>query len=402
MNTPDVLTVSQLNFYIKSIIDEDINLRTVFLCAEISNFTNHVKSGHFYLTLKDKNSSIKAVMFKMSAQRLKFIPENGMSVLVRGRISVFEKTGQYQLYIDDMQPDGLGSFNLAFEQLKERLSKEGLFDESFKKPLPSVPQKIGVVTSPTGAAIKDILNVLQRRFPCTQVILYPVQVQGEKAPIEIATALRDISQRNNVDVIILGRGGGSIEELWAFNDELVARAIFDCQIPVISGVGHETDFTIADFVSDLRAPTPSAAAELAVPSKLDEQKKINMINNLCYNLICSKINRDKERLGTLLSKSFMKSPLQLLDNRRMILDSYNEKINNLISNSITDSKYKFSILVNKLDALSPLKVMLRGYSITTKENDIVKSVNDIEVGDSLKIKLSDGYTLCEVKNKERV
>ncbi|NCC87231.1 MAG: exodeoxyribonuclease VII large subunit [Clostridia bacterium] len=402
MKSPDVLSISQLNFYIKSIIDEDINLRTIFVCAEISNFTNHIKTGHFYMTLKDGKSSIKAVMFRLNAQRLKFMPENGMSVIIRGSVSVFERDGQYQLYIDDMQPDGAGSFNLAFEQLKQRLEKEGLFDNQYKKQIPLFPKKIGVITSPTGAAIKDILNVLERRFPCVEVVVYPVQVQGEQAPIQISTAIRQMSDASAVDVLIVGRGGGSIEELWAFNDELVARSIFDCNIPVISAVGHETDFTICDFVADLRAPTPSAAAELAVPDRVEEQKNIRAIKNICYNLLNSKIIQKRTRIDFLMSKSFMQSPTELINNRRLLLDDYILKMSRTTSFCVSDKSAKLFATVGKLDALSPLKVLIRGYSIATKNNVLISTIDDVDMGDKINVRLSDGIIECNINGVERL
>ncbi|MEG1243326.1 MAG: exodeoxyribonuclease VII large subunit [Oscillospiraceae bacterium] len=402
MKSPDVLSISQLNFYIKSLIDEDINLKSVFIRAEISNFTNHIRTGHFYMTLKDEKSSIKAVMFKFNAQRLKFLPENGMSVLIRGNISVFERDGQYQLYIDDMQPDGLGSFNLAFEQLKQRLAKEGLFDEQFKKPFPIYPEKIGVITSPTGAAIKDILNVLERRFPSVQVIVYPVQVQGEQAPIQIATAIRQMSEADAADVLIVGRGGGSIEDLWAFNDELVARAVFNCNIPIISAVGHETDFTICDFVADFRAPTPSAAAELSVPDRIEEQRNIQFTMNMCNKFLLNIITTQRANIDFLMSKSFMKSPMELINNRRLLLDNYIFKLSDSVFKIVNYKKSNFIAVVGKLDALSPLKVLTRGYGISTKNNKMLTSVNDVDINDKIKLRLSDGNIECIVNGVERL
>ncbi|MEG0979993.1 MAG: exodeoxyribonuclease VII large subunit, partial [Oscillospiraceae bacterium] len=370
--------------------------------AEISNFTNHIRTGHFYMTLKDEKSSIKAVMFKFNAQRLKFLPENGMSVLIRGNISVFERDGQYQLYIDDMQPDGLGSFNLAFEQLKQRLAKEGLFDEQFKKPFPIYPEKIGVITSPTGAAIKDILNVLERRFPSVQVIVYPVQVQGEQAPIQIATAIRQMSEADAADVLIVGRGGGSIEDLWAFNDELVARAVFNCNIPIISAVGHETDFTICDFVADFRAPTPSAAAELSVPDRIEEQRNIQFTMNMCNKFLLNIITTQRANIDFLMSKSFMKSPMELINNRRLLLDNYIFKLSDSVFKIVNYKKSNFIAVVGKLDALSPLKVLTRGYGISTKNNKMLTSVNDVDINDKIKLRLSDGNIECIVNGVERL
>ncbi|MBQ8027487.1 MAG: exodeoxyribonuclease VII large subunit, partial [Clostridia bacterium] len=276
MNMP-VLSVGQINTFIKSIIDGDPNLSNVFVVGEISNFTNHYRTGHFYFTLKDKEAAIKAVMFRSSAQRLCFMPENGMSVIIRGRISVFERDGQYQLYADDMQPDGIGALNIAFEQLKAKLEAQGLFDSSRKKKLPSVPERVGVITSPTGAAVRDIINVLGRRFPLAKIVFHPVQVQGANAAAQIAHAIDLFNEHSAADVLIVGRGGGSIEDLWAFNEEIVALAVSKSDIPVISAVGHETDYTICDFVADMRVPTPSAAAEIAVP---DWREQVAYVDSL--------------------------------------------------------------------------------------------------------------------------
>ena len=301
-----------------------------------------------------------------------------------------------------MQTDGAGSFNLAFEQLKQRLEKEGLFDNQYKKQIPLFPKKIGVITSPTGAAIKDILNVLERRFPCVEVVVYPVQVQGEQAPRQISTAIRQMSEASAADVLIVGRGGGSIEELWAFNDELVARSIFDCKIPVISAVGHETDFTICDFVADLRAPTPSAAAELAVPDRFEEQRNIRAINNICYNLLNSKITEKRTRIDFLMSKSFMKSPMELINNRRLLLDDYILKMSRTTSFCVSEKSAKLFATVGKLDALSPLKVLIRGYSIATKNNVLISTIDDVDTGDKIDIRFSDGIIKCNINGVERL
>ena len=267
-NAPKIVSVSQLNTYLKGLLDSDPNLQYVFLSGEISNLTDHYSSGHIYLSLKDSKAVIKAVMFAFNASRLRFKPQNGMKVLVRGKVSIYELSGQYQLYIEDMQPDGIGALTLAFEQLKDKLNKEGLFDPQAKKPLPKFPEKIAVITSPTGAALQDIRNILTRRWPYAEIALYPVLVQGEGASSQLTNAINMVSE-SDTDVAIIGRGGGSIEDLWAFNSEELARAIFSCKVPVISAVGHETDFTICDFVSDMRAPTQSAAAELAVPHRTE-------------------------------------------------------------------------------------------------------------------------------------
>ena len=273
----NVLTVSQLNFYIKSILDSDANLENIFLTGEISNFTDHYQSGHFYFSLKDNKSVVKAIMFAGFARRVKFRPQNGMKVIVRGRVTVYETSGVYQVYVEDMQPDGVGALNLAFEQLKEKLLKEGLFDTKTKKSLPKYPQKVGVITSETGAVFWDIQNVMKRRFPLAEIVFQPVLVQGEGAAEQIIGAIKEFNEDALCDVLIVARGGGSIEDLWAFNDENLARAIADSKIPIVSAVGHETDFTICDFVADLRAPTPSAAAELVVP---DAQKLISDLEYL--------------------------------------------------------------------------------------------------------------------------
>ena len=315
-----VLTVSQLNRYVKSIIEQDFNLQTVFVQGEISNFTNHYKTGHFYMTIKDEFSSIKAVMFKTANMRLKFMPENSMSVIIRGRVSVFERDGQYQLYIDDMQPDGTGALSLAFEQLKNRLAAEGLFDAERKKPIPVYPHRVGVVTSPTGAAIRDIINVISRRFSLAELILCPVSVQGENAAPQIKAAIELFNKKKAADVLIVGRGGGSVEELWAFNEEIVARAVAASEIPVISAVGHETDFTICDFVADLRAPTPSAAAELAVPDKLQQIGMLNAYQKRIKSALDDRFSYEKSKLELYKSSLKRLDPKNYIDSLRVRCD----------------------------------------------------------------------------------
>ena len=303
MKAPLVLTIGQLNAYVKSLLDGDDNLNHVYVSAEISNFTNHYRTGHFYFSLKDENAVIRAVMFRSSAQRLKFLPQDGMRVIVRGRVSLYERDGQYQLYVDDLQPDGVGALNLAYEQLKEKLSKEGLFAPERKKTLPRYPMRVGVVTSPTGAAVRDIINVLSRRFPLAQIILQPVQVQGADAPGQIADAIRLFNEKKAADVLIVGRGGGSLEELWAFNEEEVARAVAASEIPVVSAVGHETDFTICDFAADLRAPTPSAAAELCVPDAQGELARVQMLRHSVFQLVQRRMESEQQRLDTLSARA---------------------------------------------------------------------------------------------------
>ena len=307
-----VLSVSQLNRYIKMNFDADENLANIFISGEISNFTNHYRTGHLYFTLKDDSAAVRAVMFNSSAKRLKFMPEDGMKVIARGRVSVYEASGQYQLYVDDMQPDGVGALNLAYEQLKEKLQKEGLFSELHKKPLPPYPEKVGVITSPTGAAVRDIINVLGRRFPYAEIVFCPVLVQGEGAHLQLTDAVNLFNSERAADVIIIGRGGGSIEDLWEFNDEGLARAVYNSEIPVISAVGHETDFTICDFVADMRAPTPSVAAELAVPDANELQYALSALKNRMFLNVSSGIADRRSRLEYLTSKGALKSPDEML------------------------------------------------------------------------------------------
>ena len=397
MITPSALTVSQVNMYIKSLIDEDINLRSVIIKGEISNFKNHYRTGHFYLTLKDEKSSIKSVMFSTANRRLRFMPEDGMQVIAVGRISVFERDGQYQLYIEDMMPDGYGNLNLAYEKLKEKLNEEGLFDQSHKKEIPECPMRVGVITSPTGAAIEDILNVLSRRFPLAEVIFQGVEVQGVNAAPSIVDAINRFSDLNAADVLIVGRGGGSIEDLWAFNEESVARAIYNCKIPVISAVGHETDFTIADFVADLRAPTPSAAAELAVPDIREQKAYVSSMKSFLENVMTLKIDSERNKIRNLVSsKSFM-SPADMIKSHRQYLDSLIFACESSANIALKRHIVEFSSLVSKLDAMSPLKVLTRGYAMAEKNNSIVTSVSELTNGDEIVLNFADGKVNCEVK-----
>ncbi len=391
-----VLTVSQLNRYVKSIIEQDFNLQTVFVQGEISNFTNHYKTGHYYMTIKDEFSSIKAVMFKTANMRLKFMPENSMSVIIRGRVSVFERDGQYQLYIDDMQPDGTGALSLAFEQLKNRLAAEGLFDAERKKPIPVYPQRVGVVTSPTGAAIRDIINVISRRFPLTELILCPVSVQGENAAPQIKAAIELFNKKKAADVLIVGRGGGSVEELWAFNEETVARAVAASEIPVISAVGHETDFTICDFVADLRAPTPSAAAELAVPDKLQQIGMLNAYLKRIRSALDDRFSYEKSKIE--LYKSALKrlDPKNYIDSLRVRCDKASMQMDAVVRSSFAAKSSEFASLCAKLDAMSPLKILSRGYSIASKDGEIITDTDSIACGDRINVKLSGGSLDCEV------
>lgn len=398
MNT-SVLTVSQLNFYIKSIIDSDANLENIFLTGEISNFTDHYQSGHFYFSLKDNKSVVKAVMFAGFARRVKFKPQNGMKVIVRGRVAVYEASGVYQVCVEDMQPDGVGALNLAFEQLKEKLLKEGLFDTRKKKPLPQYPQKVGVITSETGAVFWDIQNVMKRRFPLAEIVFQPVLVQGEGAAEQIVKAIEKFNNDALCDVLIVARGGGSIEDLWAFNDEILARTIAASKIPIISAVGHETDFTICDFVADLRAPTPSAAAELAVP---DMQKLISDIEysaSYINSLMLCRINDRRKILDNLTERGVLKSPEKLFSDRKLVVDALLSALKLRFNEIISKNKEKFLLAVGKLDALSPLKLMNSGYCVALdSENKAINRVASVKKNDQICIVVSDGKIDCEVKN----
>ncbi|MBZ4644743.1 MAG: exodeoxyribonuclease large subunit [Petroclostridium sp.] len=393
-----ILSVSEINSYIKTLMDHDLVLYGVLIRGEISNFKLHY-SGHIYLTLKDEYSLIRAVMFKSANCRLKFKPENGMKVIAEGRITVYERDGQYQLYIEDMQPDGVGALHIAFEQLKAKLQREGLFDKERKKPLPLYPQKIGVVTSPTGAAIRDILNILKRRFPCAQVFIYPVLVQGEQACYQIVEGINYFNQSKTVDVIIIGRGGGSIEELWAFNEEIVARSIVMSAIPIVSAVGHETDFTISDFVSDLRAPTPSAAAEIVVPSRYELKDKINNLQTRLFYSFNKGIESKRLKLKNLIQSPSFRNPLDKIYENRLLLDTVSK---NLIKNIQLKTKIRRELLKSicgKLDALSPLAVLSRGYAIAKgKDNKILRSVDSVTPGENIELQLSDGSIYCKVES----
>ena len=391
-----VLSVTQLNTYIKSIIDGDSLLRSLYVVGEISNFTNHYRTGHFYLTLKDENCAVKAVMFASANRRLKFMPENGMKVIVRGRVSVFERDGQYQLYIDDMQPDGLGALNLAFEQLKNRLAQEGLFDERFKKPIPYRCMRIGVVTSATGAVIQDIRNVISRRYSLAEIILAPVQVQGALAAPQIVDAIERFNSGDYADVLIVGRGGGSLEDLWAFNEEIVARAVFKSRIPIISAVGHETDFTICDFVADLRAPTPSAAAELAVPDIREDIAFVQTVVYECEATLLQRVNDEKERLEMIKERLRYRSPSMLIDQKIQTVDTLMTSALLSVQRKLDSETARFSSTAARLDALSPLKVMARGYSIVTKDEKVVASSKALTKGDRITVGFSDGERNCEV------
>lgn len=393
-----VLSVSQLNRYIKMNFDADENLANIFISGEISNFTNHYRTGHLYFTLKDDSAAVRAVMFNSSAKRLKFMPEDGMKVIARGRVSVYEASGQYQLYVDDMQPDGVGALNLAYEQLKEKLQKEGLFSELHKKPLPPYPEKVGVITSPTGAAVRDIINVLGRRFPYAEIVFCPVLVQGEGAHLQLTDAVNLFNSERAADVIIIGRGGGSIEDLWEFNDEGLARAVYNSDIPVISAVGHETDFTICDFVADMRAPTPSAAAELAVPDANELQYALSALKNRMFLNVSSGIADRRSRLEYLTSKGALKSPDEMLSNRSQRLDTAFSKMLSSYENRIGGKKVEFISAATALSKLDPMSVLMRGFAfVSDKNGKNVCSSQALAKGDKINVRFHDGSAVCEVK-----
>ena len=414
----EYLTVSQLTKYIKYKLDNDVNLREVYLKGEISNFKAHTR-GHFYFTIKDEGSRINAVMFASSASKVKFTPEDGMKILVTGRISVYEATGGYQIYVNEMMEDGVGNLYVAFEQLKKKLASEGLFDERRKKPIPKIPERVGAITAPTGAAIRDIISTINRRFPLTEVILFPSLVQGEGAKEDIVRQI-ERAKDYNLDVLIVGRGGGSIEDLWAFNEEIVARAIFDCPIPIISAVGHEIDFTIADFVADLRAPTPTGAAEIAVPNKSDVINYINQLNLRCQKNIKTILELKKKRLDSIKSHYILNNPLDLYSAKiqkldylteslvkkyKNIIDKEKIKLNNiktrpLFSNPLLildKTKQKYALLLSKLDTLSPLKTLERGYGIVKLNDKAITSIKDLKTDDLINIELKDGSKKAIIK-----
>ncbi len=411
------ITVTQLTRYIKYKIDNDVNLNEVFLKGEISNFKAHSR-GHYYFTLKDDGSRINAIMFASSTKKLKFIPSDGMKVLVTGKISVFEANGGYQIYVNDMLEDGVGNLYIAFEQLKKRLGKEGLFDPSIKKKIPKIPRRVGVVTAPTGAAIKDIISTIKRRWPLAEIYLFPTLVQGEDAKEDIVRQIKN-SADYDLDTLIVGRGGGSIEDLWAFNEEIVARAIYECQTPVISAVGHEIDFTIADFVADLRAPTPTGAAEMAVPDINDIRRLLEQINIRLNKAMVNDLKRYRDKLTSLINRPVLTNPITIYQNKELIFDGILERLKYSskalitvkekellnIKNSyalrspfqILDKKAnKYLQLVSKLETLSPLLTIKRGYSITRCNNKVIKSVNDVKKDDLLEIELSDGSIKTKV------
>lgn len=411
------ITVTQLTKYIKYKIDNDIHLNEVFLKGEISNFKAHSR-GHYYFTLKDEGSRINAIMFASSTRNIKFIPQDGMKVLVTGKISVFEANGGYQIYVNDMLEDGVGNLYIAYEQLKKKLEAEGLFDQSKKKPIPKIPTRVGVVTAPTGAAIKDIISTIKRRWPLAEILLFPSLVQGEAAAADIVKQIK-LSENYEIDTLIVGRGGGSIEDLWPFNEEIVARAIYDCKTPVISAVGHEIDFTIADFVADLRAPTPTGAAELAVPAISDVTNYLNQLKIRLNKSIQNKIVINRQKLKELTSRYIFTNPISIYQTKEMLFDSLLDRLKYATTNLVTikEKKYleiknsyilknpyqlldkksnKYLQLISKLETLSPLLTLKRGYTMTKVNNKVITSSKDIKKKDVIEVEFTDGTINAEV------
>jgi len=403
--TPHIYSVHEVTRYIKHRLDEDEVLSDIYVKGEISNLSQPT-SGHLYFTLKDESSELRCVMFRDRNALLKFVLEDGMSVIIRGRISVYEKRGSYQLYVEEIQEEGIGALYRAFEQLKKKLKEEGLFDVAYKKPIPSFPRRIGIITSPTGAAIRDMLNITKRRFPHVHILLAPVAVQGEEATPQIVNAIRLMNRVNaelmKIDVLVLGRGGGSIEELWAFNEEGVARAIFSSEIPVISAVGHETDFTIADFVADRRAATPSEAAEFVVPDKREIVRNLNSLELRMQQNVFKAVEFQRRKLESMEKNILFRKPTERINQYRQTIDEIKRNMLAEISHLVTLHKKSLQALTGKLDALSPLAILERGYSICSRlpEGEIIRSVGDIAIGDALRILFSDGEAVSEVKEKK--
>ena len=414
----DYISVSDINRYLKTEFDNNPILRNVYLKGEISNFKYHSR-GHLYFSLKDENSKINAVMFSYSAGKLLFTPKDGDGVLVKGKISVYEATGGYQIYVDEMIQDGVGNLHIEFEKLKEKLYKEGLFDKSHKKPMPRIPKRVGVVTAPTGAVIRDIISTLNRRFPLVEVYLFPSLVQGDGAKENLVKMIKK-ADSENLDVLIVGRGGGSLEDLWPFNEEIVARAIYDCNTPVISAVGHEVDVTISDYVADLRAPTPTAAAELCTPSALEIEKWLKNYHIRMYNAVNNKIDSLSITLNKYKNNYILNNPLSIYEVKEQKLDNLIDKLNMmfkndieknttkienisnkldmLIKNNISKNENKVENVITKLELLNPLHILSKGYSVTKINDKIIKDASNVKTGDILNIKLNKGTIISEVKD----
>ena len=390
------LTVGQLNSYIKEMFSQNPILSNICIKGEISNFKRHT-SGHLYMSLKDDTGVVRAVMFRSAAAGLKFNPENGMKVKADGRVAVYERDGQYQLYINSMTPDGLGDLHAAFEQLKQKLQAEGIFDPEHKKAIPRYPRRVGVVTAPTGAAVRDIINILSRRFPYADIILFPVLVQGDGAADSIADAIRYLNGSEAADVLIVGRGGGSIEDLWAFNEEKVARAIYASEIPVISAVGHETDFTIADFAADLRAPTPSAAAELAVPSQKELAEKFGNVYTRLASCSRRILENKRLRLNCCTDKPVLRNPVMKINEHRLYVDTVCRMLENAASAAFEKKKQLLGLNISRLDALSPLGTLSRGFSVAKNcSGAVIRSTKQVKPSDNILITVTDGEIEAEV------
>ena len=415
------VTISDLNRYIKAKFDMDTHLNHVYLKGEISNFKHHTR-GHFYFTLKDENSRIAAVMFASSAKNVAFEPEDGMKVLVSGRIALYEATGSYQIYVETMELDGIGNLYLEFERLKKELAKEGLFDREHKRAIPKFPKKIGIITAPTGAAIRDILSTIKRRYPICETILFPALVQGTGAKESVVKQLNK-AQEYDLDVIICGRGGGSIEDLWAFNEEIVARAIYNSKIPVISAVGHEIDFTIADYVADLRAPTPTGAAEMAVPNLVDLKSLIEQYKIRANEAVTNIIKKNRIKLESLQNSFVLKNPLSLYEIKEQKLDSYIDYLNQYMTNKLNHAKlmyekvinnkilispqsmfdkkkHQYELLLKTIEVLNPMKLLSSGYSIVKSNGKVIKNSHDVNLEDVVDIELSEGKLKCSVIGQE--
>ncbi len=393
------LSVTQLNEYLKMLLDGDRVLSSVFVRGEISNFKLY-SSGHAYFTLKDDAGQLKSVMFRSYFSRMAFLPEDGMRVIAHGRVSVYESSGQYQLYVDDLQPDGAGSLAMRFEQLKRKLAAEGLFDESRKRPLPPMPRRIGVITSPSGAAVHDIINVLGRRFPAAEMILYPSEVQGTQASAQLISGVEFFSMTGLVDVIILGRGGGSAEDLWAFNDEYLARAVASCSIPVISAVGHESDFTICDFVADRRAPTPSAAAEIAVPDMGEILRGLASVRAGLQTSMQKLIVQERRMLNQITQSRVFSRPEQMLDGFRQRLDEGEAELTRAVGQTLLQKRQSTAALASKLQALNPLSILSRGYATVSREGVSITSIKQINDNDTLDIRMADGSVRATVSQRK--
>jgi exodeoxyribonuclease VII large subunit len=395
MSNSKIFTVSEINYYIKSILDNDILLSNLYIKGEISNYKLH-SSGHAYFTLKDSGSKLKCVMFKSSAGKLKFMPEDGMAMVIQGHLSVYDRDGQYQLYALDMMPEGIGALYQAYEQLKKKLAALGYFEEERKKSLPFLPASVGVVTSGTGAAVRDIISIIRRRNPMVNILLYPVQVQGEGASKEVAEGIRYFNRKKNVDVIITGRGGGSIEELWAFNEEITAAAIYQSEIPVVAAVGHETDFTIADFVADVRAATPSAAAELVVPDRRGLASELNQKVFILNNRMNRYLEEKRRQIEYISKGNAFRQVEQKIHSLMQTVDMLNKNMNTGVQQVLSTQKHQLRKNIEKLDILNPASALLRGYSFIKKEDRLIGSAAELMKGDKIQISFKDGEIEAEV------